>query len=86
MTWQEIREQFPNKWVLVEALNAHSEQGKRIVETMQFFDHFNNIKDALDAYDQAHDKTPERELLVLHSSHPQLSIEETQWLGIRSAV
>jgi hypothetical protein len=30
MQWQQIREKHPNQWLLIEAIEAHSEPGMRI--------------------------------------------------------
>jgi hypothetical protein len=34
MKWQEVREKNPNEWVLMEALESHSEGGFWIVEEL----------------------------------------------------
>jgi hypothetical protein len=34
MKWEEIRHHFPHQWLLVEAMEAYSEPGKRIVEQL----------------------------------------------------
>jgi len=34
MDWQEIRQTHPHQWLLVEALEARSENDRRIVEQM----------------------------------------------------
>jgi hypothetical protein len=32
MTWAEIRTHYPHQWLLIEAIKAYSESGKRILE------------------------------------------------------
>lgn len=32
MKWQEIRNHYPVEWLIVEAIKAHSESGKRILD------------------------------------------------------
>ena len=34
MKWNEARMMYPNKWLLFEAIEAHSEKSKRIVEEL----------------------------------------------------
>ena len=34
MQWEEIRKHYPHQWLLVEALTAHSEDNKRILERL----------------------------------------------------
>jgi len=31
MNWRQLRNQYPKKWLLVEAIRAHSEQGQRVL-------------------------------------------------------
>ena len=33
MRWEEIRQHYPQQWLLVEALKAHSEDNKRVLES-----------------------------------------------------
>lgn len=55
MKWKDIREKYPDSWVLFEALQAHSDEGKRIVNdiavleqhTFLFLDLFYEYSDKL---------------------------------------
>ena len=38
MVWQEIRAHYPQQWVLVEAIKAHSETNKRIPDSSTLLD------------------------------------------------
>jgi hypothetical protein len=40
MTWQQIRQHYPNEWLLIEATEARTQQGKRILENMLVIDTF----------------------------------------------
>jgi hypothetical protein len=85
MTWEEIRHQYPHQWLLVEAVQAHSESGKRIVDQLAVINAFADSSTALSQYSQLHRQWPEREYFVLHTDREQLDIKERHWLGIRSA-
>jgi hypothetical protein len=85
MTWSEIRNQYPNTWLLLEAITAHSENDRRIVEEFSVVSRFDDSESALDAYSQLHEIAPARELLVLHTSQEKLEIKERFWMGIRMA-
>jgi hypothetical protein len=85
MTWQEIRTQYPNTWLLLEAIKAHSENDYRILDELSVISRFDDSASALDAYAQLHEIAPQRELLVLHTSQEKLEIKERFWLGIRAA-
>ncbi len=83
MTWQEIREKFPQQWLLVEAIKAHSDSGKRILEELTVIKIFSDSRTALKSYAQFQREAPEREYVVLHTSRQTLDIKERRWLGIR---
>ncbi len=85
MTWIEIRDQYPNTWLLLEAIKAHSENDRRILEELSVISRFDDSESALDAYSQLHEIAPTRELLVLHTSQEKLEIKERFWMGIRMA-
>ena len=85
MRWEEIRQRYPDQWLLVEAIKADSVAGKRIVEQLSVVSEFPDSVVALKDYAQLHREAPERELYVLHTSRELLDITERTWLGIRSA-
>jgi hypothetical protein len=85
MTWQEIREQNPRKWVLVEAIDAATVGDKRVVHRMAFIGAYDNGHEAMRNYLQMHKEHHSRELYVVHADTEQLEITEKSWLGIRAA-
>lgn len=85
MTWEEIRQQYPHQWLLVEAVQAHSAAGKRIIDQLAVLNTFADSPTALTQYSQLHRQWPEREYFVLHTDRELLDIKERHWLGIRPA-
>ncbi len=85
MKWQEIRTHYPQRWLLVEAIQARSEANKRILEQLAVVGTFSDSGAALKSYQQLHHQAPERELYVFHTSRETLDITERRWLGIRGA-
>lgn len=83
MQWQEIRTHYPQQWLLLEAIKAHSEANKRILEQLAIVSTFADSSAALQSYAQLHRDAPERELYVFHTSRETLDITERRWLGIR---
>ncbi len=83
MTWEEIRRQFPHQWLLLEALEAASTAGQRIVTQLVVVSVFPDFKVAMKAYAKLHHDAPARELYVFHTDREQLDIQERHWLGIR---
>ncbi len=83
MKWKEIRNQYPHQWLLLEAMDAHSELNKRIVEQFSVINSYEDSNKAMESYSQIHHKSPDRELYVFHTDKENVEILERQWLGIR---
>lgn len=83
MNWQSIREHYPNQWILLEAIEAYSDDGKRIINKGSVVNFFEDSRDALAEYKELHKNSPVRELYVIHTSKKELEILERKWLGIR---
>jgi hypothetical protein len=82
MKWQEIREHYPQQWLLLEAIKAHSEDNQRILEQLAVVSAFPDSVAAMQEYVQLHPEAPERELYVFHTSRETLDITERKWLTI----
>jgi hypothetical protein len=83
MKWREIRKYHPQQWLLVEAIKAHSEANKRILEQLAVVSTFPDSVAAMRSYVQLRREAPQRELYVFHTSREALDITERRWLGIR---
>jgi hypothetical protein len=84
MNWQEIRTHYPQQWLLIEAIRAHSEFDRRILDQLAVVGAFTDSSAAINGYRQLHRDAPERELYVFHTTRETLDIVERAWLGIRS--
>ena len=85
MKWKEVRESYPEKWLLIEAISARTEDNKRIVEELTVINSFDDNNEALKEYIQLHKTYPEKEMYVVHTSRIELDIEELTWTGVRTA-
>ncbi len=86
MNWQKIRENYPRQWLLVEAIKARSEKGKRLLDQISVIDTFPDSIAAMKEYQQIHRQDHRRELYVFHTDRAELDITERRWLGIREGV
>lgn len=84
MQWQEIRQCYPQQWLLVEAIQAHSEANKRILDQLAVVNAFSDSKQAMERYARLHRESPDRELYVFHTSREDLNIDERRWIGVRA--
>lgn len=85
MQWGEIREQHPSQWLLIDAVEAHSEDGWRILDDLQVVESFLDVKVAWERYKELHRAAPSRELYLLHTDREQIEISEVRTLGLRIA-
>ena len=84
MKWNDVRRIYHNEWVIIESLEAHSENDDRIIDNMSVIDSTgsDSLK-ALNKYKQLHRENKSRELYVVHTARPELNIKEKTWIGVR---
>jgi hypothetical protein len=75
MTWQELRSRYPHCWLVVEAIDARTEQGQRIIPDMKLIGVFaNDWQPAWSQYAELHQADPTREYYYLHTDREELNI------------
>jgi hypothetical protein len=82
MRWEEVREQFPNEWVVCEALQSHSEDGFCFIEEVAVIDRFKDSRVAMKRYYELHNDKPLKEYGFFHTSRETLQLRE-KWAGVR---
>ncbi len=85
MTWTEIRELHPQQWLLLEVLEAESQAQTRFLKNLAVIERFGDSMTALRAYRDLKRTAPTRELLVLHTSRSESTIEQRHYVGVRGA-
>jgi hypothetical protein len=84
MKWEDVRQAFPDQWVLIEAIHAFTnEKGERILEEVAPIKMFDNSSEAMKSYKLFHREDPSREMYVLHTSREEPNIIEKKWVGVR---
>lgn len=84
MRWEDVKKTFPQQWVIVEAVEAHTEGDKRIIENIQIVEFFGEDNNgALRRYVELHKVYPQKEYYVVHTSRPELNVKERKWTGVR---
>lgn len=82
MKWTEARKTYPDKWLLFEAVEAHSENGKRIVDELSVINVYDDGRKALEDYAEKYKKDKTREMYVYNTKNEELRIEEKNRFGI----
>ena len=83
MRWSEVRNKWPGQWLIIEALEAHSEGNRRRLDRIAVVETCPDGRSAFQRYQALHRQHPQRELLFVHTQRPELEIEERRWLGVR---
>lgn len=76
MRWEEIRQQYPHQWLLLEATKAYSVPGRWIVEEMEVVGSYPDGSAALRAYGEMHRREPLREIFFFHTDRETIEIGE----------
>jgi hypothetical protein len=83
MRWPEVRTSHPDQWLVIEALETHSEDDRFIVDRIAVVDVCTDGRATMKRYGELRRQHPHREFCFVHTSMPELKIEERLWLGIR---
>lgn len=84
MFWDEIRTIYPDQWLLIEALEAHTTPDhQRHLDRLVVIEPCADGRAALDSYRRYRQTYPGREFYFVHTSRITLDIREQQWVGIR---
>ena len=86
MLWSEIRKAYPNQWLVIEALEAHTTpNGKRVLAKIAVVETCKSGSEAMQCYRRWHLRYPQREFYFVNTSREELDIRERQWVGIRKS-
>lgn len=84
MQWADIRESYPEQWLIIEALAAHTTPNQlRQLDDIAVIEKCHDGADAFATYRRLHQQHPDREFYFVHTSREALDIHEQRWLGIR---
>ncbi len=84
MRWTDIRSAYPDQWLAIEALRAHTEDHRRIFDRIAVIDVCSDGAMALRRYRELRREHPDREFCYAHTENADLEIVERPWIGIRS--
>lgn len=86
MKWSEVREHFPERCVLVEALKSEAKGKERIIEEVSVIDDFENGNAAWKVYKKLHAEDQNRELYIFHTNNEEIKVIEQPYIGVRRRV
>jgi len=83
MKWPRVRQAYPDRWLIVEALEAHNTGEQRELDRLAVIEECADGSASFQRYQELHLQCPEREFYFVHPSRATIEILERQWLGIR---
>lgn len=83
MKWEQIREQYPEQWVLVEAISAYSKDSIRHLEKLTVISTFPESSPVWKEYKKLHLVDPSREYYIFHTDHETIEVKEQKFIGVR---
>jgi hypothetical protein len=83
MRWDEIRKSYPNTWLVIEAVLAHSDGGRRVLDEAIVIEQSADGSTAFRRYRELHKAMPAREIYFVHTGNEALVIDERPWVGVR---
>lgn len=83
MQWAQVRQDYANQWLVIEALVTHTENNQHQIDQLAMIETCPDGQTAMTRYRQLRQEYPDREFCFIHTSHEKLEFEERRWLGIR---
>lgn len=85
MQWSKVREIYPEQWLVIEALEAHTEDNQRLLDRIAVVEVCADGTAAMQSYQDLHQQFPLREFYFVHTARETLDIRERRWIGIRGS-
>jgi hypothetical protein len=82
MKWTDVRAAHPDRWLVIEAIDAYTVGTRRIYESLDVIDVCRDGASAMRRYRELRRRYPERELAPVFTGMEELDIVE-RWIGIR---
>lgn len=82
MKWMQVRMAYPDQWLVIEALEAHTEQRQRILDRIAVVETCPDGRSAMHCYRELHRHHPLREFYFVHTSREDLDIVESPSVSV----
>lgn len=86
MKWEEITELHPSRFVLIEAIQASSNNQIRQLEDMAVIQEYEDSQEAWKGYKYFHKLYQKRELYVFHTNRTDVEVIEELFSGVRQRI
>jgi hypothetical protein len=83
MLWSDVCKDFPDHWVVIEALSSHQVDDEKTIDEVMVLDAYANSADAWHHFKQVKQLKPLRDFLIASTVNEALKIKVQRWVGIR---
>jgi hypothetical protein len=83
MLWIQVRQAYADQWLVIEALETHTENNQHRIDQLAVIETCPDGQTAMARYRQLRQAFPEREFCFVHTSRETLEFDERRWLGVR---
>lgn len=83
MLWSEVCKDFPNSWVVVEALSSHQVEDEKTIDEVMVLDAYPDSAKAWQRYKQVKQLKPQGDFLIASTINDALKVKVQRWVGIR---
>ncbi len=82
MKWSQVQTAYPDQWMVIESLEAHTDGRQRILDRIAVIETCPDGKAAMHCYRQLHRQYPLREFYYVHTSRADLDIVESPSVSV----
>jgi hypothetical protein len=84
MRWLDVRTAYPDQWLVIEGVEAHTEENQRVLDRIAVLETCSDGMSAMQSYRQLHQQFPFCEFYFVNTGRKKLEIRERHWVGIRT--
>lgn len=85
MRWSDIREAYPNEWLILEVLSSHTETSVIVPDRLAVTESCTDASKIMERYTALRHEFPDRFLCFAHTSRETIEFEELFWAGAQLA-
>jgi len=83
MRWSDVHAAHPDRWLVIEALEARTVGNRRIFDRIAVIETCDDGRATMKRCGDLRRRYPDREFCFAHTANPELDIEERRWIRIR---
>lgn len=84
MLWSDVRKDYPEHWVVVEALKSHQQDDEKTISEVTVINAYPDSTQAYRNYQTIHKQQPHRSYYVASTANKSLKVKVQYWAGVRA--